>query len=547
MGAVPAVRPAASPTTTTTTTTTTGANNNNNNNNNINNNNNNNIKTSSLPLPHPHPHPVLLRSLPSVRLLFPEMLVPDVADWRMSPATAREAARRVAEGKRKEEKEKEEEKKGTERMSLVHQLLAKEMARKRSEEEAEKGKASVAADDGAMTAAMRQQQATQERETNMYDVLMSDRGQQLQKQLDVMQLIQLIRQGSLPTTAAEWSFPHDGRQQMQLQYLLMQQQLANAPSASVQAPPQQQQQQQQGKREVPLHEQLMDKAQAVAAGQAGDVEVASALLALVSPTRTSPSSTPVPGATTTTTAAAAAPTAHLLGAMSASSTPAFGFPAAGMPSATSLWQSFATTPSPAMTPTLERRLSFIDCSSSVAATVQGQAGKGVRKRERGGSSEDDSSDTSDRPTPPAVRHATAMGSSRKRQRNEPVQYRFVNELWTPETAASSSSARPKPPTPAPVPKAPSSSGSRRGSASDGRGDDGFARSRTGPVRKKCVWCSITHGYPCNMDQCLIRKSLGGIGDDELLGRVRDMRTKYGSSVRKALIAHGASLTEKHFR
>lgn len=62
--------------------------------------------------------------------------------------------------------------------------------------------------------------------------------------------------------------------------------------------------------------------------------------------------------------------------------------------------------------------------------------------------------------------------------------------------------------------------------------------KPGPSRKKCVWCSLTHGHSCSADRCAVREKLGGIGSDELLERCRVLRAHYGEQLRVALERYG---------
>eukprot|EP00163_Fabomonas_tropica_P001307 TRINITY_DN109_c0_g1_i1.p1 TRINITY_DN109_c0_g1~~TRINITY_DN109_c0_g1_i1.p1 ORF type:complete len:249 (+),score=67.45 TRINITY_DN109_c0_g1_i1:717-1463(+) len=62
--------------------------------------------------------------------------------------------------------------------------------------------------------------------------------------------------------------------------------------------------------------------------------------------------------------------------------------------------------------------------------------------------------------------------------------------------------------------------------------------KPGPLRKKCVWCSLTHGHSCNSNRCAVRVQLGGIGSSNLLERCRILKREVGEEVRIALETEG---------
>lgn len=64
--------------------------------------------------------------------------------------------------------------------------------------------------------------------------------------------------------------------------------------------------------------------------------------------------------------------------------------------------------------------------------------------------------------------------------------------------------------------------------------------KPGQFRKKCVWCSLTHGHYCD-DKCIVYKSLGGVGSDKLLEKCRFLRKKINKDhVKNILILLGES-------
>jgi hypothetical protein len=64
--------------------------------------------------------------------------------------------------------------------------------------------------------------------------------------------------------------------------------------------------------------------------------------------------------------------------------------------------------------------------------------------------------------------------------------------------------------------------------------------KPGPARRKCVWCSITHGHSCSSKgpQCSVARGLGGLGSDALLERCRRLRPIFGDALRSALERNG---------
>eukprot|EP00163_Fabomonas_tropica_P001310 TRINITY_DN109_c0_g2_i2.p1 TRINITY_DN109_c0_g2~~TRINITY_DN109_c0_g2_i2.p1 ORF type:complete len:671 (+),score=132.16 TRINITY_DN109_c0_g2_i2:124-2013(+) len=68
--------------------------------------------------------------------------------------------------------------------------------------------------------------------------------------------------------------------------------------------------------------------------------------------------------------------------------------------------------------------------------------------------------------------------------------------------------------------------------------------KPGPLRKKCVWCSLTHGHSCNTNKCAVRLQLGGIGSSELLERCRILKREVGEEVRIALAREGTAGIDK---
>ena len=67
--------------------------------------------------------------------------------------------------------------------------------------------------------------------------------------------------------------------------------------------------------------------------------------------------------------------------------------------------------------------------------------------------------------------------------------------------------------------------------------------KPGPVRRKCIWCCLTHGHACSDQSCSVRQRLGGIGSDELLEKCRVLKRVHGDKLRLALELFGENAVE----
>eukprot|EP00163_Fabomonas_tropica_P002330 TRINITY_DN1175_c0_g1_i1.p1 TRINITY_DN1175_c0_g1~~TRINITY_DN1175_c0_g1_i1.p1 ORF type:complete len:214 (+),score=59.09 TRINITY_DN1175_c0_g1_i1:312-953(+) len=100
------------------------------------------------------------------------------------------------------------------------------------------------------------------------------------------------------------------------------------------------------------------------------------------------------------------------------------------------------------------------------------------------------------------------------------------------SAVSSSSPRPQ--------KAVGSAAKKTSAKRAGSNAKGQAprKRKPGPMRKKCVWCSLTHGHFCSAGKCAVRARLGGIGTDDLLETCRALKEEFGEDLRLALEMEG---------